>query len=113
LTYSVNWANRYQQVIKQNEYLIKSHASKTLSALVYYSWAVDSTLLTTLSAIAALQSNGTQAVTKEACTSSSTMLLCTPMPAFHYHICNMILAVHTDASCLSKIGGKSRAAGHF
>ena len=64
-------------------------------------------------AIAALHSNGTQAVTKEACTSFSTMLLCTPTPAFHYHICNMILAVHTDASCLSKIGGKSRAAGHF
>ncbi len=30
-----------------------------------------------------------------------------------YHACDMILAVHTDASYLSKAGGKSRAAGHF
>ena len=30
-----------------------------------------------------------------------------------YHACDMILAVHTDASYLSELGGKSRAAGHF
>ena len=45
--------------------------SKTLSALFCYSRAVDSTLLTTLSAISARQSNGTQAVTNEACTNCS------------------------------------------
>jgi len=30
-----------------------------------------------------------------------------------YHACDMILVVHMDASYLSKIGGKSRATGHF
>ncbi len=30
-----------------------------------------------------------------------------------YKACNMVLLVHTDASYLSKSGGKSRAAGHF
>ena len=36
-----------------------------------------------------------------------------PDASIRYHACGMILAIHTDASCLSKIGGKSRAMGHF
>ena len=36
-----------------------------------------------------------------------------PNACIRYHACDMILAVHTDASYLSKIGGKSRAVGHF
>jgi hypothetical protein len=36
-----------------------------------------------------------------------------PAASIRYHACDMILAVHTDASYLSKIGGKSRVTGHF
>jgi hypothetical protein len=36
-----------------------------------------------------------------------------PSTGLWYHACDMILAVHTDASYLSKAGGKSRAGGHF
>ncbi len=36
-----------------------------------------------------------------------------PNTGLQYHVCDMILAVHTDAYYLSKAGGKSRAAGHF
>ncbi len=36
-----------------------------------------------------------------------------PIAGLRHHACDMILAVHTDASYLSKAGGKSRAAGHF
>ncbi len=36
-----------------------------------------------------------------------------PNSGLWYHTCDMILAVHTDASYLSKSGGKSRVTGHF
>jgi hypothetical protein len=36
-----------------------------------------------------------------------------PNAGLRYHACDMILAVHTDASYLSKAGGKSRAARHL
>jgi hypothetical protein len=36
-----------------------------------------------------------------------------PNTGLRHHACDMILAVHMDASYLSKAGGKSCAAGHF
>ncbi len=36
-----------------------------------------------------------------------------PNAGLQYHACDMILAVHTDASYLSEAGGKSRVAGHL
>jgi hypothetical protein len=36
-----------------------------------------------------------------------------PNAGLHYHACDMILAIQTDASYLSETGGKSRAARHF
>jgi hypothetical protein len=36
-----------------------------------------------------------------------------PDAGIRYHACDMILTIQTDASYLSKIGGKSRAKGHF
>ena len=83
-----------------------------VGTLLYYGQAVDSTLLTALSAMAAGQSNGTQAVA-EACHRLLDYVTTHPDVGICYHACDMILAVHTDASYLSKIGGKSRATGHF
>ncbi len=36
-----------------------------------------------------------------------------PNAGLRYHFCDMILAANTDASYLSKAGGKSRVVGHF
>ena len=85
---------------------------KIVGTLLYYECTVDSTLLTALSAIAARQSNGTQAVS-DACHQLLDYVATHPDAGIRYHTCDMILAVLTDASYLSKIGGKSRAAGHF
>ena len=85
---------------------------KIVGTLLYYGRAVDSTLLTALSAITARQSNGTQAVA-EACHQLLDYVATHPNAGIRYHACDMILTVHTDASYLSELGGKSRAAGHF
>ena len=85
---------------------------KIVGTLLYYERTVDSTLLTALSAIAARQSNGTQAVS-DACHQLLDYVATHPDAGIRYHTCDMILAVLTDASYLSEIGGKSRAAGHF
>jgi hypothetical protein len=80
--------------------------------LLYYARAVDSMLLAALSAIAAQQSNGTQAMA-DACNQLLDYVATHPNVGLWHHTCDMILAVHTDASYLSEAGGKSRAAGHF
>jgi len=84
---------------------------KIVGTLLYYGRVVDSTLLTALSAMAARQSNGTQAVA-EACHQLLDYVAMHPNASIRYG-CDMILTVHTDASYLSELGGKSRAAGHF
>ena len=88
------------------------HVQKIVGTLLYYERTVDNTLLTALSAIAARQSNGTQAVA-DACHQLLDYVATHPDAGIRYHTCDMILAVLTDASYLSEIGGKSRAAGHF
>ena len=85
---------------------------KIVGTLLYYGRAVDSTLLTALSTIAARQSNGTQAVAN-ACHQLLDYVATHPDAGIRYHACDMILAVHTDASYLSELDGKIRAAGHF
>ena len=77
-----------------------------VGTLLYYGRAVDSNLLTALIAIAARQSNGTQVVA-EACHQLLDYVATHPNASIHYHACDMILAVHTDASYLSEIGGKA------
>jgi hypothetical protein len=83
-----------------------------VGTLLYYARAVDPTLLTALSAIAARQANGTRDV-YNACHQLLDYVATHPNAGIRYQACDMILAVHTDASYLSEMGGKSRAAGHF
>jgi hypothetical protein len=85
---------------------------KIVGTLLYYRRAVDYTLLTALSAIAARQSKGTHAVA-EACHQLLDYVATHPDAGIRNHAYDMILAVHTDASYLSELGGKSRAAGYF
>jgi hypothetical protein len=83
-----------------------------ISILLYYAGAVYQTLLAILNAIAARQSNGTQAVA-DACHQLLNYVTTHPNAGIWYKACNMVISVHTDASYLSERGGESRAAGHF
>ncbi len=83
---------------------------KIVGTLLYYGRAVDSTLLTALSTIAASQRNSVGAI---ACHQLLDYVATHPDAGICYHACDMILAVHTDTSYLSKLVGKSWAAGHF
>jgi hypothetical protein len=69
-------------------------------------------LLATLSAIAAQQSNGTQAIA-DTCHQLLDYVATHSNAGLQYHVCDMMLAIHTASSYLSKAGGKSRGAGHF
>jgi hypothetical protein len=69
-------------------------------------------LLTTLSSIAACQANSTTTVAKS-CQQLLDYVATHPNAGICYKACNMILAVHTDASYLSEQNGNSRASAHF
>ncbi len=96
---------------KLSPYAIK-RVQDILGTLLYYGRTVDPTLLTALSSIAAHQTNDTTAVAK-----GYQQLL--DYVATHlnagilYKACDMIHAVHTDASYLSEQAGKSCGSGHF
>jgi hypothetical protein len=83
-----------------------------VSTLLYYGRAIDSTLLSALSSIAARQSNGTQAVAK-ACDQLLNYVATHPNASICYKACDMILAVHTNVLYLSEPGGKSHASAHL
>ena len=88
------------------------HVQDIVGTLLYYGRAVNPTLLTALSSIATWQSKGTQAVA-DACAQLLDYVATHPNAGIGYKACNMILAVHTDASYLSEPGGKSRASAHL
>ena len=83
-----------------------------LGTLLYYGCAVDPTFLVALSTIASRQAHGTNAL-QVACHQLLDYVATHPNAGIRFHASDMIVAVHTDASYLSKPGGKSRAAGHF
>ncbi len=83
-----------------------------VGTLLYYAQAVDPTLLSALSEVAAQQSNGTWAVV-DACHQLLDYVATHPHAGIQHKACNMVLSVHTKASYLYKPGGASRAAGHF
>ena len=83
-----------------------------VGTLLYYGRAVDPTLLAALSTIASLQSNGTKAVS-DACSDILDYVATHPNAGIRYQACDMILAVHTDASYLSEPNALSQVAGNF
>ena len=83
-----------------------------MGTLLYYGRAVDPTLAATLSSIAARQANGTEDV-KAACHQLLDYCATHPNAGVRYTASDMILKIHSDASYLSELGSKSRAAGHF
>jgi hypothetical protein len=110
------YGSRVQRVETNTSAPLSEEAIKRIQdivgTLLYYDRAVNSTLLAALSAIATHQSKGTTAVA-ESCHQLLNYVATHPNEGIHYKTCDMILAVHTDASYLSELEGKSPASGHF
>ena len=99
---------KYDTSALLSDYQIK-HVQDIVGNFVWYSRACDTTLPASLSAIASRQTKGTKAV-MAACHQLLDYLATHPEAAIRYHASDMILAFNTDASDLSELGGKSRAA---
>jgi hypothetical protein len=90
----------------------KLYVQAVTGTLLYYAQAVDSTILTSLNAIATQQAAPTESTMEEIkqlldyCASQEEAIVT-------YHASDMILAVHSDASYLNKPKSRSRAGGHF
>jgi hypothetical protein len=80
--------------------------------LLYYKRGVNPMLLTALSSITACQANGTTTVA-EPCQQFLDYVATHPNAGIRYKACNMILAVHTNASNILETNGKSSASAHF
>jgi hypothetical protein len=111
------YGTRAQYVKPENPSPLLSKAEKTYiqavtGTLLYHARAVNSTILTTLNAIAMQQAAPTQDTLEEIqqvldyCASQEGAILT-------YHKISMILAVHSNASYLNKRKLQSRAGGHF
>jgi hypothetical protein len=88
------------------------HVQDIVSTLLYYGQAVDPTLFTAISLIAACQANNTTTVA-ESCQQLLDYIATHSNAGICYKACEMILAVHTNASYLSEQNGKSHASAHF
>jgi hypothetical protein len=90
----------------------KRRVLEVLGTLLFYARAIDSTLLTAIGELATEQSEGTQnTMTKLA----QLLNYCATHPSatIRFTASDMILAVESDASYLSVIKARSRAAGYF
>ena len=88
------------------------HIQDVFGMLLYYSRAVDTTLLATLSQIASRQSTATEEVTtmiKQLLDYVATH----PNSGIRYVASDMIVNLYSDASYLSEPKAKIRAGGHF
>eukprot|EP00956_Cyclotella_meneghiniana_P012673 scaffold18023_cov48-Cyclotella_meneghiniana.AAC.2 len=90
----------------------KKFIQKVCGKLLFLARAVDSTLLTPISAIAAQCAEPTEETMKQ--TKQLLDYIASQEEAvITYNKSSMILAVHSDASYLSKPKARSRAGGHF
>ena len=92
------------QAIKQLQQIV--------GTFLFYSKAVDPTMLTSLSIIATEQTQGTQ-TTKDKAEHFLTYTATHPNATIKYYKLDMILKIHSDASYLSEQQGRSCAGGHF
>ena len=88
------------------------HIQDIVGSFIWYGSACDPTLAAALSALGSRQSKATKAV-DQAATHLLDYLATHPNASIRYKASDMILAFDTDASYLSEIGGKSRAAAYY
>jgi hypothetical protein len=90
----------------------KQFIQKVCGKFLFYTRAIDSTLLTPISVIASQSATPTEVTLKQ--TKQLLDYLATTEDAvLTYNASEMILAVPSDASYLSERKAKSRAGGHF
>jgi hypothetical protein len=80
--------------------------------LLYYAQAVDPTLIMPINFLASEQSNATE-VTADKVIKFLNYCNTHPETKIRYHVSDMILHIHSDASYLSENEAKSRAGGFF
>lgn len=88
------------------------HIQEVVGTFLYYTQAVDPTLMAALSSIASAQSKGTQQ-TQQAVEQFLDFCHLHPNAIITYHASPMQLAIDLDASYLSEPTARSQAAGHF
>ena len=88
------------------------HLQQIVGTFLFYSRAVDPTMLTALSTIATKQSQSTPN-TKEKADHFLKYAASHPDATIKFFKSDMILKIHSDASYLSEQQGRSRAGGHF
>jgi hypothetical protein len=90
----------------------QKYIRQVIGTLLYYGRAVDSTIITGLSSLAAAQANPTThtlSLVKWLLDYAAT----NPNAILTYKKSDMVLAVHSDASYLSEPSARSRVGGHF
>ena len=88
------------------------HVQDIVGSFIWYGRACDPTLSAALSAIAARQTKGTANV-MAACRHFLDYIATHPNASIRYKASDMILAFDTDASYLSEVNAKSRAAAYY
>ena len=92
------------------------HEIKRLQQIIrmflFYSRAVDPTLLTALSELSSTQATATDA-TKRACHQFLDYCNTHPSSTIRYHASDMVLKLHSDSSYLNAVSARSGQGGHF
>ena len=88
------------------------HLQQIVGTFLFYSRAVNPTMLMALSIIATEQTQGTN-TTKEKAEHFLKYAASHPDATIKYYKSDMVLKIHSDASYLSEHQGRSRAGGHF
>ena len=83
-----------------------------IGTLLYYTIAVDPTMLVAIGAIASQQSKAKQK-TRDATVWLSNYAASHPNATIRYSASDMVLHLHSDASYLSELGTRSRIGGHY
>jgi hypothetical protein len=100
------------QNLKTHHNAEKKYIQEVIGTFLYYSRAVDSIMLTALSAIASAQAEPTEE-TMTRCKQFLDYAATHQDAILTYKASDMVLVVHCDASYLSEPKARSRAGGHF
>jgi hypothetical protein len=90
----------------------QKYIQAVIGTLLYYSRAVDPTMLVALNAIATQTASPTQK-TLERVKQLLDYAASQEDAVLTYHASNMVLAIHSDAGYLNESKARSRAGGHF
>jgi hypothetical protein len=88
------------------------HVQQIVGSFLYYAWAINMTVLKTLSSIAVEQTKASEK-TMARCTQLLDYLLHNVDAKVRFHASDMVLNIHSNASYLLKAQAQSHACGHF